>query len=140
MKVLAVGSESSGNRLLQRILETARPRLELVLCYGHGSDAPHPFTLPHHDEWLAISPDAADKIIVISRHSCVQAYRAWHNGHTQTLAEAVLERHRADRFVAAIAGDVYHVSYDLLVVNPETQVANLARWLGVELSVPEAIA
>lgn len=137
-RVLAIGSESSGNRLVLRILQTARPALELLLCHGHGSSEAHPWTLPHHDRWPLGIP-SADKVLIIRRHSCVQEYRAWRNGHAETLAEAVAERDRADKMLAAIAGDVRTIEYEMLVQNPAVQVANLGRWLGVELAVPEDI-
>lgn len=141
--VLALGAESSGNRLLHRILCTARPGLELILCTGHGSKEAHPITLPHNGQMpdldRIIAEGKPDKIIVLQRDRTKQARSAVRNGHVIAEDIARLERLVADALVAGIRGDIYYLNYDLLVLDPPTQTANLGDWLGVKFSLMESI-
>lgn len=141
--VLAIGAPSSGNRLLMRMLSSASPALELVLCKGHGSKKAHPITLPHNggmpDIDGIIAESKANKIIVLQRDRTKQAKAAVRSGHAIAHDIAVLERLVADAVMAGIRGDVYYLSYDLLCIDPGTQMANLGDWLGVKFSLMESI-
>lgn len=141
--VLALGCESSGNRLLYRILCTATPALELVLCTGHNSKAAHPITLPHNDAMPDVAKIIADaqpdKIILLRRNAIEQTWRAFENGHTPNIEMAVLERMLADEVMASITGDIFHLDYDWLRMDRSAQMANLERFLGVRLSLTEPI-
>jgi hypothetical protein len=80
-----------------------------------------------------------DKIIVLQRDRNRQAASAVRNGHTSSKDDALLLRGIADSHLAGIRGDVYYLSYDLLVLDPPTQTANLGDWLGVKFSLMESI-
>lgn len=141
--VLTLGPESSGNRLLYRMLCTATPALELILCTGHGAKEAHPITLPHNDAMpdvaKIIKDSQPDKIILLRRNAIEQPWRAWQNGHTPNVELAVVERMLADEVMASIRGDVFHLDYDWLRIDRDAQIANLERFLGVRLSLTETI-
>jgi hypothetical protein len=132
VKVLQLGSESSGNRLVYRILLTAKPTLTLA-----GRSLPHGDEMPNVAALL--EQEKPDKILLVWRDSSIQTMRAVYNRHVGSQDEAWAERRAANRMIADVVGDVYVLVYDLLVLNPIAQITNLARWLGVELSVPEPI-
>jgi hypothetical protein len=132
VRVLQLGSEDSGNRLVHRILQTADPAIETT-----GRSLPHGEGWPDVD--ALIEEFRPDKILIVWRDKTIQTRAAAATGHTDTLAEAIAERERAEWLLAGVRGDVRVQVYELLVKDPLTQIANLGDWLGVSLTMPEVI-
>lgn len=153
MKVLLLGAEASGNRLVGRILLTAGEVLEPL---GHFVTFTHQValpsgelmqmtarSLPHGEEWpdvdRLIESFEPDKILLVWRDRYFQSRSTVAAEHVNSIEQAHDERDKADRILASVKGDVHVIIYELLVHDPVAQVQNLGRWLGAELRVPEEI-
>lgn len=156
INVLIVGSEASGNTLVHRIIHTAGdvevaslpggrwdqviwrvslPGGEMMLTTSRS--------LPHGEEWpdigALIGEFDPDKIVLTWRDRDYQTRSAFAAEHTRFLREAVEERERADELLAQINGPVFIMVYELLVLDPATQIRNLSGYLGVPLRLTEKI-
>lgn len=146
-RILAIGSESSGNRLLLRILQTAEPALDLALCHHDGSREPHPYTLPHGSSMPAplelVDELRPDRVIVVMRRPGAQLISAVERGHAPDLVTARRERREADRLLWELMMlspvPVLQVQYEWLTAVPSQAVRQVGRWLGVRLSLPERV-
>lgn len=118
MKVVACGPESSGTRLLHRLIASL-PGVEAV----HHS-------MPHGEEWWDWHEFEGHRFVIIVRRPDVAAMSAVASSCVTSIAEHRQEWPRAITMLAAIP-DAYWVFYGALVADPETQMANIAGWLGV---------
>ena len=152
-RLLCLGPEDSGNRLVHRILLTAGDVQDPEGDWVHyvwpvklpsgGTMWITGRSLPHGSEWpdigQIIDEFGPNKVLVVWRDRQYQVRAAHKTGHVGSVVEAEQERDRAEDLLAKVHGDVYHIIYELLVREPAVQVANLSRWLGVKLRVPETI-
>lgn len=149
MNILVVGPEDSGNRLVHRIIlscgaYTSTGEIPKQIHHIPAHDV-HLIarSLPHGEEWpdlpALIDSFAPHKIVLVWRAREWQLAAVLHQRHADSLPEARSERALAEMMMAAVNGDVYIIIYELLTLNPIVQVANLGRWLGLPLRVPELI-
>lgn len=123
MLVLCTGPESSGTRLLSRIVAT-------------GTAVVHR-SIPHGQTWWTLD-DWRGPIVAIVREEFATCESALAAGHAATLDEAVERRQKAIQILQA-REDVIWVQYERLVADPVGVTAEIGRALGVELTVPEPI-
>lgn len=125
-RVLVCGPEASGTQLVTRIVATD-PRAHAM----HRS-------LPEGEEWWDWRDFDPHAVVVVIRRPDVRALSAIKATHVRTLGEAETEWQRAIRELASIPNAVW-LSYEALVADPDTQIANLSHRLGLELHAPEPI-
>lgn len=137
MIVLCCGGESTGTRLLTRIVR------HLGVGAVHRS-VPYDRTVKGKPKWPMLHNIVFDRAIVMTRDWWAAAGSQVAASHAAHHDQAV---HRLRRAYVQIAHDLdrvdrpwVQVSYESLVQRPEPVVANLADWLGVEYrGLPEPV-
>lgn len=127
MRVLCTGPESSGTRLLTRLVSNL------------GVEAIHR-SIPHGKEWWAIKPEDYDRAIFICRDPFMTEISATEAGHPQHW-EGRLSRY-PDRLINAWSAFTIHIvwsgkqwlplTYEGLLDRPQFVMDGVAQWLGVE--------
>lgn len=125
MKVLCTGPESSGTKLLTRIVQT-------------GADGEHR-SMPHDNEWWDPKQVPHDCAVVIVRDGRWTAESAWDMPHCGSVDEALFRREMALRRLGELQVPVLWVGYEGLVAAPHAQVQVIGAWLGASLDVPEIV-
>lgn len=131
MRVLCTGPESSGTRLLTRIVAT-----------GEGIEAIHR-SIPHYQSWDLWVPEVGeiDKVVFISRawNPTIQSQVA--RGLVEYEAQSIAHLQRAHVEFAKQIGDKpwWYVIYHNLIYRPDIVLSDLEEFLGVSVELPEEV-
>lgn len=123
--VICCGPESSCTRLLHRIVS------EYIGVEAIHRSMPHGDEGPEGDGWWSPDEFPGARFIVITRRPDVTGLSAMAHNHVDSIGQHRNEWQRAMGILAAIP-DAYWVSFEALLLWPEVQAANIARWLGVD--------
>lgn len=127
--IVCTGPESSGTRLLERIVATSG-----VAC-GHRS-------MPHANDWN-LGLTSLDEVVVITRERMATARSAVATGHAPSLERALMRRDLAlglitEQVLQAGVASLW-IDYDALTLRPEVVVEELADFIGARVTIPEAV-
>lgn len=123
--VICCGPESSCTHLLHRIV------VEYIGVPAIHRSLPHGDEGPQGDGWWQPDDFPPARFVIITRRPDVTGLSAIAHGHVTDIGQHRNEWQRAIGVLAAIP-DAYWVAYEALLLWPEVQADNIARWLGVE--------